>query len=347
MMNTNEISFAVPVAFKKTSLSGDKTIVLAGDVGGTKTNLALFEFTGKEFTILKEEQYHSGNFHSITAMFQEFLQEQKPAVISLGVAGPVLEGKVKITNLSWEIDSNIIKKETAVQQVALINDLEAVAYGLAALKTEDVYMLHQAEKKVPGNIAIIAPGTGLGEAGLYWNGQSYFPFATEGGHSDMSPRSETDISLYRYLQQQFGHVSWERLIAGPGIINIFSFLRDNIKREVPEWLAAALKTDEEAAVISKHAEGNQCPICAETMELFFRYLAVESANLALKCKATGGIYIGGGIVPRTKEILQQDTFNSIFLDAGRMRSLLNNVPVYVLLDDKTALKGAAYYGAYS
>lgn len=346
-MTTVSKSIHIPLAFGKTTLAANEVIVLAGDIGGTKTNLALYAFTDKKFRVLEQAHYSSADFGSVTDLLQHFLQQgQSSAVISLGVAGPVVDGKAKITNLSWQIDSREIQTTTGVPQVVLINDLEALAYGLVAITNDNVYELRIAKKQVPGNMAVIAPGTGLGEAGLYWDGKCYHPFATEGGHSDFAPRTDMDVELYRYLQQQFGHVSWERLISGPGIVNIYRFLRDVKKMEVPAELSAAMQKEEDAATISKHAASGTCVICTETMQLFFSYLAVECTNLALKFKATGGVYIGGGIIPKTMDLLKTDAFNNTFLDAGRMRHLLENVPVHVLLDDKMALTGAAYYGAY-
>ena len=346
-MATVSKSIHIPLAFGKPTLAANEVIVLAGDVGGTKTNLALYAFTGETFRVLEHVHYHSADFNGLTDVLQHFLQQyQKPAVISLGVAGPVIHEKATITNLSWQIDNRDIKTATGVQQVFLINDLEALAYGLAAITNDNIYELRAAKKQVAGNMAVIAPGTGLGEAGLYWDGKQYHPFATEGGHGDFAPRTEMDIELYRYLQQQLGHVSWERLISGQGIVNIYRFLRDVKKMEVPAELSAAMQKEEDAAIISKHAASGTCAICDETMQLFFSYLAVECSNLALKFKATGGVYIGGGIVPQVMNLLKTDVFNNTFLDAGRMRPLLENVPVHILLDDKTALTGAAYYGAY-
>jgi glucokinase len=241
----------------------------------------------------------------------------------------------------------VIKRETGINEVLLINDLEATAYGLSGTGQTDITVIHSGDKNISGNMCVIAPGTGLGEAGLYHDGRHYHPFATEGGHAGFSPVTETDIELYYYLEKIYGHVSWERLISGPGIIHIYQFLRNIKKRKVPHWLAEKLTHGEEAAVISQYAADQQCGICAETMSMFFRYLAVESANLVLKLKATGGLFIGGGIVPKVRYLVNRDEFMKNFLDAGRMRRLLKKVPVKIILDDRTALKGAALYGAYA
>jgi glucokinase len=183
----------------------------------------------------------------------------------------------------------------------------------------------------------------LGEAGLFWDGNYYHPFATEGGHCDFAPRNNFDFELYSFLQKKFGHVSWERLVCGPGIVNIYQFLRDEKKRNEPEWLKEKLNGEDEAAVISGHSK--QSEICNETMQLFVRYLAYESANLVIKLKATGGLFIGGGIAPQLITLFQDNAFYSSFCQSGRLNYLLEKVPVKVILNPKTALLGAAYVGS--
>ncbi|MDP4261370.1 MAG: glucokinase [Bacteroidota bacterium] len=342
-------STAVPIFFrKKLSLLPETVTVLAGDIGATKTNLALFEFNNTEPVILYEAQFHSANFKDVTAILQQFLANQKkPGRISLGVAGPVIDEKAMITNLHWEIDSGRIREKCGIEEVRLINDLEALAYGLAGLGTTDCTTLLKGKKNMPGNIAVIAPGTGLGEAGLYWDGEFYHPFATEGGHCDFAPRCGLDIELYSYLEEKFGHVSWERLVSGPGICNIYEFLRDIKKRKQPRWLEEKLSHGDTAATISQYASKGECPVCNETMTMFLCYLAEESANLALKFKATGGIFIGGGILPKIRYLVDRNIFAGNFCRAGRLQTLLERIPVKIVLNDKTALRGAAFYGAYA
>lgn len=325
--------------------------MLAGDIGGTKTNLALFTEKEGRMEQLQETSYPSRKYDKFTELIREFLQENdrlRPARICLGVAGPVMNGKVQTTNLSWEVDSGEISRETGIGSVALINDLEATAYGLAGLADDDFFTIHEGNaSRLPGNAAIIAPGTGLGEAGLYWDGKAYHPFATEGGHCEFSPRSEEDLELYRYLKEKYGIVSWERIISGPGIFNIYRFLLEIKKREEPSWLGRELEQGDPAAVISNTALEQGLPICKETMEWFVRYLACESTSLVLKLKATGGLFIGGGIPPRILAFLKEGTFYHTFLQSDRMEDLVSSVPVRVILNDKTALIGAAWYGAFS
>ncbi|WP_224998958.1 glucokinase [Cesiribacter sp. SM1] len=325
-----------------------RQMILAADVGGTKTILELFEVKDECFTSLKICTYKSKDYQSLLDIIKLFLVDQAiPDKMCIGIAGPVLNGRVKTTNLAWMVDGEEIRRYLSIPYVFLINDLEANAYGLAALQPKDLICLHGGKPQVKGNAAIIAAGTGLGEAGLFWDGENYHPFPTEGGHASFSPRSELDIALCSYLQKQFGHVSWERVVSGMGIYNIFLFLRDVMHREVPDWLAENIKTGDPAGVISKAALNTECDICRETMTLFVHYLAEESANLVLKMKATGGLYLGGGIAPKILPLLTEERFMPDFFPRGRMRELLEGVPVNIILNPHTALLGAAYYGAYN
>lgn len=319
-------------------------LVLAGDVGATKTNLALFRMNGQDITTLKEGNYKSQDYKNITEITDDFLKDQPHTqACCIGVAGPVLDGKVKLTNLSWELDSNEIAQHMKLKNVYLINDLEATAYGLAMLTDKDSVVIHKGSSTLSGNAAIIAPGTGLGEAGLYFDGKLFHPFATEGGHCDFAVRDKTDFELYEYLQNKFGHVSYERVICGPGIFNIYQFLEEEKKLEEPGWVSDKIKDGDAAAEISSHTE--QSALCNETMRLFIRFLAHESANLILKMKATGGLFIGGGIAPQLIPLFEKYQFNHSFVNSGRMNHLLEKVTVSIILNTKTAMLGAAYYGA--
>lgn len=320
------------------------SIVLAGDVGATKTILSLIKFDEENAVTLKEAKYKSHDYNNIIELTENFIKDSAvPGSICFGVAGPVLDGHAKLSNINWDIDKDELANHFTVKTVHLINDLEATAYGLTMLTEKDIAILHRGDETPVGNAAVIAPGTGLGEAGLYWDGQYYHPFATEGGHCDFASRNEFDFELYTFLQRKFDHVSWERLVCGPGIINIYHFLRDEKKREEPEWLKEKMKNADAAAVISQHVE--QSNICKETMQLFIRYLAYESANLVIKLKATGGLYIGGGIIPQIVPLLQNNVFFSSFCQSGRLNYLLEKVPIKIVLNSRTALLGAAWYGA--
>lgn len=337
----------VPIAFKRDlQRKGASSTVLAGDVGGTKTNMALYQVTRDSLKMLKDKRYVSRDYHSLTDIIRDFCGEDLPERICAAVAGPVLHGKSKLTNLSWQLDSEVMG-EALGTSVSFINDLEATAYGLAGLHVDELATLATGDPSAEGNIAVIAPGTGLGEGGLFWDGEKYHPFASEGGHSDFSPRSQIDIELFQYLQKQFGHVSWERTVSGMGIKSIYHFLTEAKKEKVPDWLAERMLKEDPAAVISEAAINREDPVCSETMDLFARYLATEAASLVLKLKATGGLYIGGGIPPKILPLLQHESWAKNFGNSGRMRPLLEQVPVYVVLNDKMALLGAACYAAYN
>lgn len=334
----------------RSNFPAEGATILAGDVGGTKTNLAIYHAATAGLATLAEQRYPSDQFSSIIDILKEFLaaNHQHPIHrICLGVAGPVLNGRVELTNIGWELDVADIRQQLHLEQVALINDLEATAYGLAALQPDDFITLHPGRENSNGNMAIIAPGTGLGEAGLYWNGRNHFPFPTEGGHTGFAPRTDADIALLRVLQQKYGMVSWERVVSGPAIFDIYEFLRDQLSYEEPEWLnKALLHHDDDPAVISTAALNKAAPICVETMDFFVRYLAYESANLVLKLKATGGLFLGGGIPPKIAPLLQQESFYRHYLDSDRMQHLLETVPIRIIQNDKTALIGAGWYAAY-
>ena len=335
----------LPLLFRDPNKTKDgEMIVLAGDVGGTKTNLALYKVTKENTLVLKEGNYKSQDYKSITEITSDFLEDQpQPAACCIGVAGPVFDGKVNLTNLSWKMDSTEIAKKMGLSKVHLINDLEATAYGLAMLSDEDTVTVHKGSDTPYGNAAIIAPGTGLGEAGIYFDGRIYHPFATEGGHCDFAARNQEDFELFEYLQNKFGHVSCERVICGPGIFNIYQFLQEEKKLEEPAWVTEKIKQGDAAAEISEHTE--QSALCDKTMQLFIRFLAHESANLTLKMKATGGLFIGGGIAPQLIPLFKKYSFNDFFKDNGRMNHLLEKVTISIILNPKTALLGAAYYAA--
>src|SRR5579862_1745751 len=340
----------VHLFFPRKNELGDKAItVLAGDVGGTKTNLAIFRVTKKSVSVLLEKKYHSSKYPSCIDIIEQFIKEEnlpKPDRICLGVAGPVVQGKVEITNLNWDLDIKEVMERLGLTEVALINDLEATAYGLAALTEKDMISIHKGSEQNKGNMAIIAPGTGLGEAGLFWDGNAYHPFPTEGGHSDFCPRSESDFELHSFLQKKYGIVSWEKVVAGPGIHDIYLFLISKKKSKQPVWITNAFKKDDPSSIISHAALHNKDKACVEAMQFFVRFLARESSNLVLKMKATGGLFLGGGIPPKIVPLLKKKSFFENYLNCDRMQNLVKAVPIKIIANDKTALLGAAYYGAY-
>jgi glucokinase len=335
----------IPIAFKDTDSPG-RPIVLAADLGGTKTNMALFQHQETGPRLLRQDHFPSGDFSSMADIVRKFMGgDPMPARICIGVAGPVMDGKTKLTNLTWNVDQAALGKSLGVSSVALINDLEATAYGLAALDEKDL-LTFPGKSPGPGNVALIAPGTGLGEAGLYWDGAHYHPFATEGGHAGFGPREDIDVELFAYLHRQFEHISWERVVSGQGIMNIFHFLVDVKGADCPETLKEAAKEDGAAAISQAAIQGSD-PTAKQALDMFIRYLAIESANLVLKMKSTGGLYIGGGIPVAVLPLLQSGEWLNIFHKGGRMRPLLESITVNIILQSKTALFGAGWYGMYN
>jgi glucokinase len=334
----------------KVSIGDKKSIVLGGDAGGTKVNLAIFEASEYDVRMIKSSTYQSGSFPSVNKILQQFMQENpdfKPEKICLGVAGPVFEGRVMVTNLPWHLDANEIAKATGINQVVLLNDLEATAYGVAGLGENDFSVLHEGDPEEGGNISILAPGTGLGEAGLFWDGQFHHPFATEGGHCDFSVRNALDLELHDYMLNKYKVVSWESIIAGPAIASIFQFLCEIKKRTVSVAIEDKLKTGDPSAVISEAAIEEADPVCVEAMRIFVRNLARECCNLILKMKSTGGLLLAGGVPPKIISLLRDPYFYENLLDCDRMQDLVKKVPVKVILNDKAPMIGAGWFGAYS
>jgi len=322
-------------------------MILAGDIGGTKTRLALFAPGPGRSDPVSERTYSSQEYPGLEVIAREFVRATGAAIESacFGVAGPVKEGRSSTTNLAWVVDARNLARDLRLPRVALLNDLEASAFGLEALRTDEVVVLQEGIPGAAGNQALIAAGTGLGEAALYWDGRRHRVFATEGGHAGFAPADETQIELLRYLVRRFEPVSWERVLSGPGLVNIYSFLRDSGRGEEPSWLADEISAGEPAAVISAAALSGRSALCSEALDLFVALYGAESGNLALKIMATGGVFIGGGIAPKILARLRGPGFVRAFVAKGRMRPLLEAMPVRAILNDRLALLGAARYAA--
>jgi len=323
--------------------------ILAADIGGTKTSLGLFEVHGDTLSLLREATVPSKAHATFEEIVTKFLEENTavPSTLSIGVAGPVLDNRVKLTNLAWEFDGSLLERDLGIDRIVLINDLEATAYGLVGLAPEDMATVFDQDGIPPGNMTILAPGTGLGEAGLFWDGEAYRPFATEGGHSDFAPRTAIDLELHAHLEGEGATVSWEHVVSGPGIYRIYRFLRDVKGHKEPGWLTENFKNDSNPAAVISHAAMRELDAtCVKTMELFVGYMAREATSLVLKHKATGGLLLGGGIPPRIYPLLRSELFRQQFIRNSRMAELLEAVPIKVILNSKAALIGAAYFGAY-
>ena len=318
-------------------------MILAGDVGGTNTRLALFEPAGKLGAPAELEIYPSRRYRHLENIVRAFLAK-KPRKISaacFGIAGPVKAGVCQASNLAWRVDSRRLAGELGLEAVALINDLEANAYGIETLGPEDFAELNAGEPEPGGNAALISAGTGLGEAGLHWEGGHYRPVASEGGHVDFGPRNELEMELLSFLRAKFGRVSYERVVSGPGLCGIYQFLRESGRAPEPAWLAERLKADDPSAEISRAALERKSELCAKALDLFVSVYGSEAGNLALKFKATGGLYVGGGIAPKILPRLKDGDFMRDFSDKGRLSPLLKAIPVRVILNDQAALRGAA------
>ena len=317
-------------------------MILAGDIGGTNSRLALFE---DGYRLTAEKTYPSRDHAGLGEVVRLFLKETGANVkrACFGVAGPVRGGRVRTTNLPWTVDAAELARDLGIPRVGLLNDLEATAHGIPALSPSDLVVLNEGQDGARGNRALIAAGTGLGEAGLFWDGRTHHPFATEGGHASFAPRNERETGLLVHLLVQFDTVSWERVVSGPGLHHLYRFLRDAEKQEEPEWLEMEMREGDPSAAIVRSALSGTSPLCGETVDFFVSLLGAEAGNLALKVMATGGVYIAGGMAPKMLPRLTGPRFLEAFLDKGRMRPVLEAMPVRIILNGRTALEGAARY----
>ncbi|MBI3597771.1 MAG: glucokinase [Nitrospirae bacterium] len=320
-------------------------MILAGDIGGTKTHLALFRKMNGGLARVRGKIFPSREYAGLEAVIRKFLPTRKTAIdcACFGVAGPVLDGRCETTNLPWTIDAEPIAKTFGIPGVFLLNDLEATAYGSLFLTDEDFHTLNPGRPQPHGNRAVIAAGTGLGEAVLFWDGGGYRASASEGGHTDFGPRGPIEIQLLEYLLKRFPHVSYERIVSGPGLLNIYQFMKDTGRVEEPEWLPGKMAVEDPAAVITEAALAGWSEICVKTVDLFVSIYGAEAGNLALKSLATGGVSLGGGIAPRIITKLLDGQFMKAFADKGRYASLLSPIPVRIILNETVGLLGAAWY----
>lgn len=317
-------------------------MILGGDIGGTHTRLAVFDDDGRRPAGAPEHTYPSRDHAGLVVIVHRFLEETgvRVGAACFGVAGPVKNGRSVATNLPWVIDAEDLARELGAR-TWVINDLEATAWGIAALGPDELAELSPGVPDAAGNIAVVAAGTGLGEAGLYWDGQRHHPFATEGGHATFAPDDDVEAELLVWLRRRLGgHVSWERVVSGPGLVSIYEFLRDTGRGEEPAWLADALRQDDRGSTISRLALEEKSPLCVEALHRFVGLYGAEAGNAALKMMATGGVYLGGGIAPRIASKLRDGTFRARFLAKGRMRPLLESMPVRAVLNDQAGLLGA-------
>jgi len=342
-------------------------MILAGDIGGTKTHLALFDWTTERVDPLRLETFHSADYASLEDMLEEFLAPPKPPTpietlepkpqdepsslpqdelppiraACFGVAGPVIQNHSRTTNLPWVVDGAALAKRFELPAVQLLNDLEAMAHGIVLLRPDELVTLNQGTPPMQKQaIALIAAGTGLGESILFWDGTRYRPVPSEGGHADFAPNSDHEIELLRYIRSQYLHVSYERVLSGPGLHAIYEFLRE-AKRNEPTWLAEKIKAGDPAAEIAEAGLKGQAEIAKQALDLFASIYGAEAGNLALKAMAINGVYVGGGIAPKLLAKLKDGTFMKAFTNKGRYKRLMGTIPVHVVMNQHTGLLGAA------
>src|SRR5246127_1429052 len=321
-------------------------MILAGEIGPTKTRLAAFESEGNKLQRVVEKVYMSQEQAGLAQIIADFILTEGIPVHSacFGVAGPVRGGRSKISNLAWIIDSKELAKQLKLDHVGLLNDLEAYAYGVDALESKDFVTLSEGMEDAEGNRAVISARTGLGMAGLYWDGYRHHPFACEGGHADFAPRNELQTELLVYLQKKYGRISCERILSGPGIKNIYDFLRDAHKAEEPEWLRTQMSSaPDPPALISQLTLAGKAAICDQTLAIFVSVFGAQAGNCALNFMSTGGIFIGGVIAAKIVPKMKDPVFMESFLDKGRMGTILKDMPVKIVVNDDCGMIGAARY----
>ena len=321
-------------------------MILAGEIGATRTRLAAFETEGNQLQCAVEKTYMSQQHDGLAGILADFIKTEGIPVHSacFGVAGPVRAGRSKISNLPWVIDAREIAKQLRLHSVGLLNDLEAYAYGIDGLESKDFITLSEGAEGAEGNRAVISAKTGLGMAGLYWDGFRHHPFACEGGHADFAPRNDLQMELLAYLQKKYGRISCERILSGPGIKNIYDFLRDAHKAEEPEWLRTQMSAaPDPPALISQMALESKSAICDQTLSIFVSVFGAETGNCALNFMSTGGIFIGGSIAAKIIRKMNDPVFLESFLDKGRMATILKDMPVKIVVNDDSGMIGAARY----
>lgn len=317
--------------------------ILAGDVGGTKTRLALFALKENRLQLVKEKNYFSQEYKGIEPILEDFLSERERVDSAcLGVAAPITTKPIKLTNLPWIVHVPLLQRRFGIKRLEIINDLLATAYGISLLKKTDFKTLNIGKRR-KGNIGLLSAGTGLGEAILFWDGQQHIPSPSEGGHVEFGPRNSLEIELLQYLSGRFGHVSYERILSGSGLFHIYQFLKSSKKfGHEPHWLRRMIEQNDPAVVISEIAHQKKNKLCETALEIFTSVYGAAAGNLALHIMAIGGIYLGGGIAPKIFWKLKEGTFMKAFMEKGRYSELMAQIPVKVIMNERTALLGAAF-----
>ena len=323
--------------------------IIVADLRKFKSILAVYDSKDGDINLNSEKEYKTDDFASLAELAKQFIKDMQVEHIkrvSVAVPGPVINGFCETQNLPWKICSEEVKNDLGLEKFYLINDLEATAYSLANVYDNKFETIHTSVNKIPGNVAILAPGNGLGEAGLFYDGEFLRPFATEGGHTEFSPRNETEVEFYHFLNKINGIVTWESVLTKNGMYNIYRFLRDIGRHEEEEWLKKRMKEGDFVDVIATVGKEKKSRLVKLTISTFLEYLAREANNMVLKLKATGGLIITGEIVEKIFNLIEKDKFYKNFLISDKMENLLKDIPIYILRNDKEILEGAAYYGTF-
>jgi glucokinase len=318
-------------------------VILAGDVGGTKTALALFEVRRRALAVVRESVLPSHSFAALPDAIRQFLLEGSPAPIDaacFGVAGPVIDGRCTAVNLPWEVDEASLAAAVSTPRVKLVNDLEATGHGVLGLPASALATL-QPGKPRKATMALIAAGTGLGEVLLVWEGRRHRVVSSEGGHADFAPRTDLETELLQFLRKEFGRVSYERVVSGPGLYNIYRFLLASGGPPEAEWLRSRMENGDPSAVVAEAALAGRDARAVQALDTFVSIYGAEAGNLALKALAVGGVFVGGGIAPKIRAKLEDGTFVAAFRDKGRLGEMMASIPVRLVLEPRTALLGAA------
>ena len=321
---------------------------LIGDIGGTRTRLSLFKKKGDKCVCIKQDTFLSQTYPNLTSIVRTFLEEKEGTISKgcFGVAGPIKNEKAEVTNLPWTITTATLLSELPIEKVTLLNDLEASAYGIHLLQEKDFFTLHAKESHCRGNKALISPGTGLGEAGIFFDGQKEFPFACEGGHTDFAPQNPLEEDLLRFLREKFGHVSYERIVSGPGLRNVYQFVVETRIESEKKGVFEEIMINNSSFLIAEKGARGESKACQKALDIFCSVYGAEVGNLALKLFSLGGVYLGGSITSHLLDVIQKSEFLRSFKAKGRFSSLLNSIPVRVILNDQSPLLGALYYAMH-
>lgn len=321
-------------------------MILAADVGATNTRLGLFGLSNGKVEPKLVRKFRNRDYNGLEAALGDFLSpEDHVDSACFGVAGPVVDGRVELTNCEWVVDRCELMTQLSTPRVALLNDMEATGYGITQLGEQDLRVINKGVPDKTSAAALIAAGTGLGESILYGSGAVRIPLPSESGHADFAPNNEVEGELLRYLRARFHHVSWDRVLSGPGLLLIYEFLRDTGRAPVQAEIAEQIRAGDPGAAISAAALAGSCQLCSQALDLFVGIYGAETGNLALRALARGGVYIAGGIAPKIRRKIQDGSFMLAFRNKGRMRPLLESIPVYLILTEETALFGAAAFAA--